>query len=384
MINIDRILQTNIPDIAPVYGGVRGRTMSSRHQSYAWPSLVGAGVKRVIDLRDVDSSNKLPFLCDKYGMEYFHYPVNNHAKQVESMVALMPQFCEMIDKGDFYIACAMGLHRTDIALCTYWVFYAADKGIAPPPIRGYYQEDGHNTSKIMYVLNSVYKCMTEKNGVEPIPAETFKERKKVINELSKEKTDREEVPLKRVYVDMDGVLADFESGLAKVDDEVKKEYLGRFDEIPGLFSLMEPMPGAIDAMHRIQKDGRYELYILSTAPWNNPSAWSDKLLWIQKHLDDVFHKRIIITHCKNLLKGEYLIDDRSKNGAKEFEGEWIQFGKNEFPDWDSVLNYLGVWTKKDERYRYDPEIQAYKHLLSHEGRKEQEELKQKILEARKT
>lgn len=56
---------------------------------------------------------------------------------------------------------------------------------------------------------------------------------------------------------MDGVLADFESGLAKVSKEVKNEYLGRFDEIPGLFSLMEPMPGAIDAMHRIQKDGRY-------------------------------------------------------------------------------------------------------------------------------
>ena len=238
MINIDRIIQTNIPDIAPVYGGVRGRTMSSSHQSYAWPTLVEAGVKRVIDLRDVDSSNKLPFLCDKYGMEYFHYPVNNHAKQVESMVALMPQFCEMIDKGDFYIACAMGLHRTDIALCTYWVFYAADKGTAPPPIRGYRQEDGHNTSKIMYVLNSIYKYMTEQNGVEPIPMETFKARKKVINELSKEKTEHEDVPLKRVYVDMDGVLADFESGLAKVDDEVKKEYLGRFDEIPGLFSLM--------------------------------------------------------------------------------------------------------------------------------------------------
>ena len=42
--------------------------------------------------------------------------------------------------------------------------------------------------------------------------------------------------------------------------------------------LPSELPGAIDAMHRIQKDGRYELYILSTAPWNNPSAWSDKLL----------------------------------------------------------------------------------------------------------
>lgn len=56
----------------------------------------------------------------------------------------------------------------DIALCTYWVFYAADKGIAPPPIRGYRQEDGYNTSKIMNVLNAVYGYMTERYGVEPI------------------------------------------------------------------------------------------------------------------------------------------------------------------------------------------------------------------------
>lgn len=184
-LDIDRVLATNIPDIAPVYGGVRGRTMSSRHQSYAWLALVEAGVKSVIDLRDVDASDKLPHLCEKYGMEYFHYPVNNHAKQVENMVTLLPQFCEMIDKGRFYIACAMGLHRTDIALCTYWVFYAADKGIAPPPIRGYRQDCGHDTNKIMCVLNSIYKYMIAQNGVEPFPIDVFKARKMVINEQAR-------------------------------------------------------------------------------------------------------------------------------------------------------------------------------------------------------
>ena len=185
MLNIERLIQTGIPDIAPVYGGVRGRTMSSRHQAYAWPAIKEAGVKTIIDLREMDRSDKLPYLCQYNGLAYFHYPLDNHARTIARMVALFPQFCEEIDKGDFYIACAMGLHRTDIALCTYWLFYAADKGIAPPPIRGYRQEDGHDTNKIMRVLNAFYQYKTEQDGIEPMPVELFKERKKIINELSK-------------------------------------------------------------------------------------------------------------------------------------------------------------------------------------------------------
>ncbi len=143
---------------------------------------------------------------------------------------------------------------------------------------------------------------------------------------------------KRIFVDMDGVLVDFESALALLPDEVKVQYEGRLDEIPGLFAMMRPMPGAIEAVHRLQE--HFDLYILSTAPWKNPSAWSDKVEWITRYLDDVFHKRMIITHCKNLCKGDYLIDDRGKNGTSEFEGEWIRFGSEEFPDWESVVRYL--------------------------------------------
>ena len=145
---------------------------------------------------------------------------------------------------------------------------------------------------------------------------------------------------KRVFVDMDNVLVDFESGLAQVSEEVKQEYEGRLDEIPGLFGLMKPMPGAIEAMHKLQK--HYDLFILSTAPWNNPSAWSDKVTWVTKYLDDVFHKRMVITHRKDLCQGDYLIDDRGKNGTSEFAGEWIEFGSEKFPNWNSVLEYLNA------------------------------------------
>ena len=59
-----------------------------------------------------------------------------------------------------------------------------------------------------------------------------------------------------------------------------------------------------------------------------------------KYLDDVLHKRLILSHHKDLVKGDYLIDDRSKHGADTFEGEWIQFGSVKFPDWKAVLTYL--------------------------------------------
>ena len=143
---------------------------------------------------------------------------------------------------------------------------------------------------------------------------------------------------KRVYFDMDNVLVDFASGIARLDDDTRKEYEGRLDEVPGIFSLMKPMPGAIEAVHKLAE--KYDVYILSTAPWKNPSAWADKVAWVTKYFDDVFHKRLILSHHKDLLKGDFLIDDRPKHGADTFECEWIQFGSERFRDWNAVLQYL--------------------------------------------
>jgi 5'(3')-deoxyribonucleotidase len=101
---------------------------------------------------------------------------------------------------------------------------------------------------------------------------------------------------------------------------------------------MEPIPGAIDAFNTLSK--HFDTYILSTAPWKNPSAWSDKVIWVQQYLGESAHKRLILSHHKNLNDGHFLVDDRLKNGVDKFKGEHIHFGQPDFPDWDKVVAYL--------------------------------------------
>ena len=143
---------------------------------------------------------------------------------------------------------------------------------------------------------------------------------------------------KILYFDMDNVLVNFQSGIDRLETVDLINYEGKLDEVPGIFGLMEPIEGAIEAYYKLTQ--HYDCYILSTAPWENDSAWSDKVKWVKKHLGEVAHKRLILTHNKNLNKGDFLIDDRIKNGAGGFEGEHIHFLSEQFPNWNSVLKYL--------------------------------------------
>ena len=142
---------------------------------------------------------------------------------------------------------------------------------------------------------------------------------------------------KILYIDMDNVLVDFPSAFPRVPPEVLKAH-EHPDEVPGIFSLMDPVKGAIEAYEELSR--LFDTYILSTSPWENPSAWSDKLLWVKRHLGKPAYKRLILSHHKNLNRGHFLVDDRTKNGAGEFEGEHVHFGTGRFPDWSSVLSHL--------------------------------------------
>lgn len=150
---------------------------------------------------------------------------------------------------------------------------------------------------------------------------------------------------------MDGVLVDLTTNINnwfKEHPHLYERYKDNPDHIHGIFRNPPPIEGAIEAVKKIAESGKYEMYIATSAPWGNPESLTDKRYWIEEHFGNLFHKRIVTTHQKNMLMGDYLIDDRKKNGAGEFKGELLQYGldwetdnsPNEYPTWESILNKL--------------------------------------------
>ena len=141
-----------------------------------------------------------------------------------------------------------------------------------------------------------------------------------------------------VLIDMDGVLCDFEKRKKELEAQGFKG--NSIFKHPDAYRDLEPIHKAIEAWNFLQE--KYETYILSTPAWSNPDSWSEKRIWVEKHLGRSAHKKLILSHNKGLIIGDYLIDDRTANGVGDFKGVHIHFGTEDCPDWDAVLTKLGI------------------------------------------
>lgn len=155
---------------------------------------------------------------------------------------------------------------------------------------------------------------------------------------------------KIIFIDMDGVIVDLGKNIEnwfELHPNLINKYKNYPDHIPGIFRDPPPIENAIESIKKLLKSGKYEMFIATSSPWGNPDALTDKRYWIEKHFGNIFHKKLITTHHKNLLLGDYLIDDRKKNGANEFKGTLIDFGwdfekkeYNNYKNWSEVLDFF--------------------------------------------
>ena len=88
-------------------------------------------------------------------------------------------------------------------------------------------------------------------------------------------------------------------------------------------------------------EDNFDVYFLSTPVYKLPESYASKRIWIKNNFGDWADKRLILTHRKDLCIGDYLIDDRLKNGSENFKGIHLHFGKVS-PFYGSLRNWKDV------------------------------------------
>ncbi len=101
---------------------------------------------------------------------------------------------------------------------------------------------------------------------------------------------------------------------------------------------MKPVEDAIETFNELAD--LFDVYILSSAPWDNPEAWSEKIFWVKANLGEKAFQRLILTHHREICKGDVLIDAPTRKNATDFQGEVIHLGSERFKNWKRIREYL--------------------------------------------
>lgn len=145
--------------------------------------------------------------------------------------------------------------------------------------------------------------------------------------------------LKILYIDMDDVLCDFVGAYTSAKQQ--NPNLTYPQSIQGFWLGLKPIEGAVQAFNTLFNHPSFDTYILTAPSVLNPICYTEKRLWVEKHLGLEAVHRLIISPNKALNIGHYLVDDYAEGkGQEAFVGELVHFGSAGFSDWDAVLKHL--------------------------------------------
>lgn len=144
--------------------------------------------------------------------------------------------------------------------------------------------------------------------------------------------------MKRLLIDMDGVLADVYAQFIKYEQNETgtapslKELTGKLEKeafknhdtyvnTPNFFASAMPMPDCIDVMRKLNE--AYQIFIVSAA-MQFPNSLTEKYNWLNTHFPFLQWTQIVFCGTKEVVYGDIMIDDHFKN-LDHFKGQTILY-----------------------------------------------------------
>lgn len=165
--------------------------------------------------------------------------------------------------------------------------------------------------------------------------------------------------MKRILVDMDGVLADvynrfFELYKEETSKELSVQDIAGLKEAeafpdqlkwvntPGFFRTIPVMAGSQLVLKRLNE--KYEVIVVSMAT-EFPNCLTDKQLWLMEHYPFISWKQMVFCGNKSLISADIMIDDHLKN-LDNFNGETIIFTQpHNISTKDTIHTRVNSWVE---------------------------------------
>lgn len=176
------IADLNIPNVHLINQNcIRGESLSHKKNKHLISEVKKCGIEQIIDLKTADFNDRFEHKVKRNGMDYHHYPIDSSVTPTREIIDNLPSFFSQMNKGHYYIACAQGMHRTDIAMSINYVFNPKSTG-EPPVLYGHKTDKGLRFDDIAKRLNSIFKELTNEDkiklGLEDFDEQVFKAKKK--------------------------------------------------------------------------------------------------------------------------------------------------------------------------------------------------------------
>lgn len=177
-LDIARLKQLGIKNFRLIdSNSIRGVTLANQKNTIL-KELKESGINTIIDLRKEGSDDsKYAKACRENGLNYFNFkikinmPIFNapfvsnlsseeRQKENNEFVSKLPEFFRLLDEGKFYMACLLGLHRTDLALVMNYLINPKEPKMPPILSHMYKKDEIDFTNKYIGAVKNLLKNIT--------------------------------------------------------------------------------------------------------------------------------------------------------------------------------------------------------------------------------
>lgn len=140
---------------------------------------------------------------------------------------------------------------------------------------------------------------------------------------------------KIVFVDLDGVLANFDGAITS---GILQDPPEMFE--PGFFRNLEILDGAKEAINELLANKNLEIYVGSKMTSKVTTCASEKMEWVKEHFPGLL-RNMVLCCDKKLLRGDFLIDDDVERWGHKFKGAFIHFDRTKpKQEWQRISDFF--------------------------------------------